>query len=97
MDPGPVNGMTQPRNIAGAGTEGQGDDKMAFMNYYHLLRYETDPQLLSMYYWSIHRHWQVEKYEKCPWANFIGKHGSSSTFSTPLRMILRVVGSEVIT
>jgi hypothetical protein len=66
-----MNGMTQPRDIAGAGSEGQGDDKMAFMNYYHLLRYETDPKLLSMYYHAIHRHWQIEKYEKCPWANFI--------------------------
>ncbi|KAA3660863.1 MAG: hypothetical protein DWQ10_05750 [Calditrichaeota bacterium] len=66
-----MNGMTQPRDIAGAGSEGQGDDKMAFMNYYQLLRYETDPTLLSMYYRAIHRHWQIEKYEKCPWANFI--------------------------
>jgi hypothetical protein len=66
-----MNGMTQPREIAGAGTKGQGDDKMAFMNYYHLLRYESDPKLLSMFYHAINWHWQIEKYEKCPWANFI--------------------------
>jgi len=66
-----MNGMTQPRNIAGPGTFGQGDDKMAFMNYYHLIRYETDPQLLSMYYRAIHLHWLMERYERCPWANFI--------------------------
>lgn len=66
-----MNGMTQPRDIAGPGSEGNVDDKMAFMNYYHLLRYETDPKLLSMYYRAIRRHWQIEKYEKCPWANFI--------------------------
>ncbi len=66
-----MNGMTQPRDIVGAGTEGSHDDKMAFMNYYHLLRYETDPKLLNMYQWAIHRHWEVEQYEKSPWANFI--------------------------
>jgi len=66
-----MNGMTQPREIAGPGTFGQGDDKMAFMNYYHLLRYETDPKLLSMYYHAIRRHWRMESYEACPWANFI--------------------------
>jgi hypothetical protein len=66
-----MNGMTQPRDIAGPGTFGHGDDKMAFLNYYHLLRYETDPKLLSMYYRAIHRHWQMEQYERCPWATFI--------------------------
>ena len=66
-----MNGMTQPKDLAGPGSHGQNDDKMAFMNYYHLLRYETDPILLSMYYHAIHRHWQIEKYERCPWANFI--------------------------
>ena len=66
-----MNGMTQPRDIVGPGTFGQGDDKMAFMNYYHLLRYETDPRLLSMYWHAIRRHWLMERYERCPWANFI--------------------------
>lgn len=66
-----MNGMTQPREIFGPGTLGQGDDKMAFMNYYHLLRYETDPKLLSMFYHAIYRHWRFETYEACPWANFI--------------------------
>ena len=66
-----MNGMTQPKDLAGPGSHGQNDDKMAFMNYYHLLRYETDPILLSMFNRAIRRHWQIEKYEKCPWANFI--------------------------
>ncbi|MBD3378510.1 hypothetical protein GF406_26015 [candidate division KSB1 bacterium] len=66
-----MNVMTQFRDQVGPGTEGHPDDKMAFMNYYHLVRYETDPKLLSMYYRAIHRHWQIEKFEKCPWANFI--------------------------
>ena len=66
-----MNGMTQPKDIRGPGSSGHGDDKMAFMNYYHLLRYETDPKLLSMYYHAIRRHWMNEKFERCPWANLI--------------------------
>lgn len=66
-----MNGMTQPKDIAGKGTYGQPDDCMAFMNYYHLLRYESDPKLLSMYYRAIHRHWQIEKYEANAFENFV--------------------------
>jgi len=66
-----MNGMTQPRDTAGPGSHGQPDDKMAFMNYYHLIRYETDPKLLSMFYHAIFRHWQFEKYERNPFTNFI--------------------------
>lgn len=66
-----MNGMTQPRDFMGPGTFGQPDDNMAFMNYYHLIRYETDPKLLSMFYFAIQRHWQIEKYERNPFENFI--------------------------
>ncbi len=66
-----MNGMTKPKDLAGPGTFGQPDDNMAFMNYYHLLRYETDPKLLSMYYFAIHRHWSIEKYDRNAFANFI--------------------------
>lgn len=66
-----MNGMTQPKDIAGPGTFGQPDDNMAFMNYYHLIRYETDPKLLSMFYFAIRRHWQIEKYERNAFENFV--------------------------
>lgn len=66
-----MNGMTQPKDIAGPGTFGQPDDNMAFMNYYHLIRYETDPKLLSMYFFAISRHWSIEKYERNAFENFI--------------------------
>ncbi|MGI6460226.1 MAG: hypothetical protein ACOX5J_09050 [Candidatus Hydrogenedentales bacterium] len=49
-----MNGMTQPGYLSGPGCVGhQPDDNMAFMNYYHLIRYETDPKLLSMYQFAI--------------------------------------------
>jgi hypothetical protein len=66
-----MNGMTQPRETAGPGTAGQPDDNMAFMNYYHLIRYESDPKLLSMYHHAIRRHWQLEQYERSAFTNFI--------------------------
>lgn len=74
-----MNGMTQPKSIAGTHFVGhqpslvghQPDDNMAFMNYYHLIRYETDPTLLSMYYQAIYTHWQYEKRERNPFANFV--------------------------
>ncbi len=66
-----MNGMTQPKEESGPGSFGQADDNMAFMNYYHLIRYESDPRLLSMYRQAIYRHWQVEKYERNPFFNFV--------------------------
>ena len=66
-----MNGMTQPKLESGPGSFGQGDDRMAFMNYYHLLRYETDPTLLSMLRLAVFRHYQVEKYERNPLFNFV--------------------------
>jgi hypothetical protein len=67
-----MNGMTQPTSIAGPGMVGhQPDDNMAFMNYYHLIRYEHDPKLLNMYHHAIRLHWQYERRERNAFANFV--------------------------
>lgn len=67
-----MNGMTQPKELTGPRDPGhQPDDNMAFMNYYHLIRYETDPQLLSMYQHAIRTHWQYERFERNPFTNFV--------------------------
>ncbi|QDU80773.1 Two component regulator propeller [Polystyrenella longa] len=67
-----MNGMSQYKWNRGAYSQGhQPGDNMMFMNYYHLLRYETDPQLLSMYQFAISRHWTYEKYERNAFTNFI--------------------------
>ena len=67
-----MNGMTQPKALPGPNSHGhQPDDNMAFMNYYHLIRYETNPQLLSMYQHAIRSHWQYEKLERDSFTNFI--------------------------
>ncbi|MCB9769113.1 MAG: hypothetical protein H6752_13030 [Candidatus Omnitrophica bacterium] len=41
------------------------------MNDYHLIRYETDPTLLSMYHYAIHTHWRYEKSEKNAFTHFV--------------------------
>lgn len=67
-----MNGMTQPKAVSGPDSVGhQPDDNMAFLNYYHLIRYESDPRLLNMYHQAIHHHWQYERWERNPFTNFI--------------------------
>lgn len=67
-----MNGMTQPKCLPGPYNFGlQTDDNMAFMNYYHLIRYETDPKLLSMFYHAIYQHWQYEKLKRNAFTIFV--------------------------
>jgi len=67
-----MNGMTQPKDVSGPNDPGhQPDDNMAFMNYYHLIRYETDPTLLSMYQHALRAHWQYERFDRNPFENFV--------------------------
>jgi hypothetical protein len=66
-----MNGMVAPKLQAGPGSYVQFDDKMAFMNYYHLIRYETDPKILRMFQNSIFYYWQIEQYERNPFFNFV--------------------------
>lgn len=56
---------------SGPGTGNQSDDEMAFMCYYHLIKYEKDPALLSKYYRSLATYWSFEEPERCPLFNFI--------------------------
>ncbi len=66
-----LNAMTMPKLQAGPGSFVQFDEEMAFMNYYHLLGYETDPALLRMFQNSIYYYWQLERYELNPFLNFV--------------------------
>ncbi len=66
-----LNGMTQPQVLSGRGSYHQADDDMSFLNYYHLLRYETDRELLNTYRLGAYLHWRVEKYERNPFFNFV--------------------------
>ncbi|MGD8237052.1 MAG: hypothetical protein PVH68_00745 [Armatimonadota bacterium] len=59
-----------PGDFAGA-ENNHSDDELAFLCYYGLLGYETDPQLRAIYLASIERSWHIERPEKCPLWNFI--------------------------
>ncbi len=52
------------------------DDELAFLSYYPLLNYETDPKLREVYIQSLDRAWQVERPERNPLWNFIYAAGS---------------------
>ena len=47
------------------------DDELAFISYYPLLKYETDPDLRAIYLLSLERSWRYERSERCPLWNFI--------------------------
>ena len=47
------------------------DDELAFLSYYPLLRYETDPSLRAIYLASLERSWQIARPEASPFMNFI--------------------------
>jgi hypothetical protein len=47
------------------------DDRLAFLGYYPLLNYETDPRLRAMYMRSLQRSWEAKRFENQTWFNFI--------------------------
>jgi hypothetical protein len=47
------------------------DNNLAFLSYYHLMRYETDPRLAALYQRSLARAWSVVRREKNPFFTFI--------------------------
>jgi hypothetical protein len=57
------------------------DDELAFLSYYPLLKYETDPQLLHYYHRSFTRSYRIEEPEKIPLWNFI--YGAVMPAGTP--------------
>jgi hypothetical protein len=69
-DHGYAQNMTDMKFNRGVGTGNQSDDEMAFMAYYHLIRYETDPALKSRYAFSMYMNWMLEAPELNPFFNF---------------------------
>lgn len=60
-----------PKIHNGPGTGNHSDDEMAFMNYYHLLAYDRDPERREVYAFSLYRYWRMEEPEVNPFFNFI--------------------------
>ena len=73
-----------PKTNAGPGSGNQSDDEMAVMGFYNLVRYETDPVLLSKYTLAFSNYWTMERPELNPLFNFLyagvnmGKHFSDA-------------------
>ncbi|MFZ5862140.1 MAG: hypothetical protein ACOYXR_04775 [Nitrospirota bacterium] len=47
------------------------DNNLAFLAYYNLIRYETDPRLSALYQQSLRRAWSVVRREKNPLFTFV--------------------------
>ena len=62
---------TVKQKITAPGHVNHSDDELAFLAYYPLLMYETDPDLLRLYRISLRRSWQIERPEACPLYNVI--------------------------
>ena len=63
--------LLHPKVTPGIGGGNQSDDEMAFMNYYHLLKYEPDPVVKSMVAKSLYEYWQLERPERNPFFNLV--------------------------
>jgi hypothetical protein len=70
--------LTRNQKIAIPGHINHSDDELAFLSYYPLLRYETDPQRLAIYKQSLERSWQVERPERNPLWNAIYAAGTDA-------------------
>jgi hypothetical protein len=68
--------LTRNQKINYPGHVNHSDDELAFLSYYPLLNYETDPKLREVYVQSLERSWQVERPERNPLWNFIYAVGS---------------------
>jgi hypothetical protein len=70
--------LTRNQKIAIPGHINHSDDELAFLSYYPLLLYETDPQLRAVYQQSLERSWQVERPERNPLWNVIYAAGTGA-------------------
>jgi hypothetical protein len=70
--------LTRNQKIAIPGHINHSDDELAFLSYYPLLQYETDPQLRAVYKQSLERSWQIERPERNPLWNVIYATGAGA-------------------
>jgi hypothetical protein len=70
--------LTRNQKVTVPGHINHSDDELAFLSFYPLLRYETDPALLDVYRQSLERSWQIERPERNPLWNVIYAAGTGS-------------------
>lgn len=79
--------LIYPKYTLGVGGGNQSDDEMALMNYYHLLKYETDPQVKAIAARSLHAYWQLERPERNPFFNVLAAVSlEGRTYATPFEV-----------
>jgi hypothetical protein len=75
-----------PKCGGGPGCGNQSDDEMAFMCYYHLVRYETDPALARRYAMAFRNYWIMERPELNPLFNFLyAAANTGKTYTGPFQ------------
>ncbi len=71
---------------AGPGSGNQSDDEMAFMCFYNLLKYETEPELVQRYAVALANYWALERPELNPFFNFVAAASlRGKSFESPFR------------
>ena len=70
--------LTRNQKVMVPGHLNHSDDELAFLSFYPLLRYETDPALLEVYRQSLERSWQIERPERNPLWNVIYAAGTGA-------------------
>ena len=70
--------LTRNQKINVPGHVNHSDDELAFLSYYPLLLYESDPALRKIYQESLERSWQIERPERNPLWNFISAAGTGA-------------------
>ena len=70
--------LTRNQKVMVPGHINHSDDELAFLSFYPLLRYETDPALLEVYRQSLERSWQIERPERNPLWNVIYAAGTGA-------------------
>jgi hypothetical protein len=70
--------LTRNQKIMVPGRINHSDDELAFLSFYPLLRYESDPALLAVYKESLERSWQIERPERNPLWNVIYAAGTGA-------------------
>lgn len=63
--------LTRNQKVMVPGAINHSDDELAFLAYYALLRYETNPMLRAVYKGSLERSWRIERPGRNPLWNFI--------------------------
>jgi hypothetical protein len=70
--------LTRNQKVMVPGHVNHSDDELAFLSFYPLLRYETDPALVAVYRQSLERSWQIERPERNPLWNAIYAVGTGA-------------------